>query len=260
MEILSYVFFAITMSIVLLFIWSKRKKQQDGVSESSEAYKAILNQHVSFYRELNEVDRNRFLEEVTSFLKDVHIEGVGTEVDNVDRVLIASSAVIPIFNFPYWHYKNLSNIILYPDTFNKDFQFDGMHRNTLGMVGEGFMNGQMILSKSALHQGFSKNGGENNTAIHEFVHLIDKRDGSVDGVPELLLARPYVIPWIKMMHTEMNKIKTGHSDIDSYALTNEAEFLAVVSEYFFEKPDKFKQHHPELYELLTKMFGKSVIE
>ncbi|MGK9116753.1 zinc-dependent peptidase [Olivibacter jilunii] len=258
MEILSYLFFGITISIVLLFIWSKRKRAgRKGAQEGlTETYSGILEQYVSFYRDLNDADQERFLNEITIFLRDVHIEGVGTEVNELDRVLIASSAVIPIFNFRGWRYKNLSNIVLYPDTFNSDFQFVGARRNTLGMVGEGFMNGQMILSKSALHHGFSENSNESNTAIHEFVHLIDKRDGSVDGIPELLLARPYVIPWIKMMHAEMHRIKAGRSDIDPYALTNEAEFLAVVSEYFFEKPTKFRDHHPELFDLLTKMFGK----
>lgn len=243
---------------MLLFLWSKRRERQQkramlGVSTS--LYKSILEEHVSFYKTLADLDKTRFLNEVILFLRDVRIEGVGTDIDNLDRVLVAASAVIPIFNFPHWHYNNLSNIVLYPDTFNKNFQFNGSHRNTLGMVGEGFMNGQMILSKNALHQGFSQEAGESNTAIHEFVHLIDKGDGSVDGVPELLLNRSYVLPWIKMMHNEMSRIRAGHSDIDPYAFTNEAEFLAVVSEYFFEKPDKFHQHHPELFKLLSEMFG-----
>jgi Mlc titration factor MtfA (ptsG expression regulator) len=52
----------------------------------------------------------------------------------------------------------------------------------------------------------------------------------------------------------MHRIEKGHSDINPYALTNEAEFLAVASEYFFEKPDEFKTRHPELYGQLSNIF------
>jgi Mlc titration factor MtfA (ptsG expression regulator) len=122
------------------------------------------------------------------------------------------------------------------------------------MVGSGYMNGQMLLSRAALVNGFSKQNGKENTAIHEFVHLLDKADGATDGVPESLISHEYAVPWLKMMHQEMHRIKANKSDIDPYALTNEAEFLAVASEYFFEKPVQFKTKHPELYELLSEIF------
>jgi len=57
-----------------------------------------------------------------------------------------------------------------------------------------------------------------------------------------------------MIHGEIKKIEAGKSDINPYAITNEAEFFAVVSEYFFEKPEKFRQKHPELYEMLCIIF------
>lgn len=256
MRILIFFFIGIVSSFILLFIFSrfKRKKQLQLDLLDETSCQALLTDHVQFYRRLSVVEKRRFLLEVLHFLKEVPIEGVGTTVDPLDRVLIAASAIIPIFSFPNWRYQHLTNIILYPDTFNESFEFQGEHRNTLGMVGEGYMNGQMLLSKTALHKGFSPQAGINNTAIHEFVHLIDRRDGSIDGVPESILAKPYVIPWLQLMHQEMKKIQSGKSDIDPYALTNQAEFFAVVSEYFFEKPDKLREYHPALYEMLSRMF------
>lgn len=124
------------------------------------------------------------------------------------------------------------------------------------MVGSGYMNGQMILSRAALVKGFGKSAGMENTAIHEFVHLLDKSDGATDGVPENLLAHQYVLPWVKMIHQEINKIEHGKSDINPYAITNEAEFLAVVSEYFFQKPGQLKHKHPELYDMLSRIFAQ----
>ena len=123
------------------------------------------------------------------------------------------------------------------------------------MVGNGYMNGQMILSRAALIKGFSNSGGKENTAIHEFVHLLDKSDGATDGIPENLLAHEYVMPWLKMIHQEIGKIEEGRSDINPYAATSEAEFFAVAAEYFFQKPDEFKHKHPELYAMLNQIFG-----
>ena len=91
--------------------------------------------------------------------------------------------------------------------------------------------------------------------IHEFTHLIDKADGATDGVPEYLLDKQNIIPWLDMIHKTIAEMKrTGQSDINLYGASNQAEFFAVVSEYFFEKPQELEQNHPELYALLHQMF------
>jgi len=219
--------------------------------------KQLLAEHVDYYQRLDAADKLRYEGMVAAFLDRVNIEGVGLEITDLDRILVASSAVIPIFGYKEWRYNNLTNVILYPDTFNNDFQFEGdENRNIMGMVGSGYMNGQMLLSRSALQHGFSKSSGKQNTGIHEFVHLLDKSDGATDGVPENLLPHEYAVPWLKMMHQEINRIEQGKSDIDPYAATNEAEFLAVASEYFFEKPEQLQDKHPELYEQLSRIFAQ----
>jgi hypothetical protein len=250
----------IIAAIILVFLGSgilfyKKGRAKPVVNKKlSDTYKQILGENVAYYQKLAGIDKTRFVARVASFLQLVHIEGVGTAIDDTDRVLIASSAVIPVFGFPGWQYKNLTNVILYPDTFNNDFQFEGESRNIMGMVGSGYMNGQMLLSRAALVKGFSSSPGKENTAIHEFVHLLDTSDGATDGIPEYLMDHAYVLPWLNMIHYEMHRIEAGKSDINPYALTNEAEFLAVVSEYFFEKPEQLQQKHPELYKQLSQIF------
>ncbi|SEN32515.1 hypothetical protein SAMN05216436_114112 [bacterium A37T11] len=219
----------------------------------------LLQTHVRFYQHLPEVDKKRFVSRAADFLSYVRIEGVGLKPEPLDNALVAASAIIPIWAFEGWRYPNITNVILYPDTFNKDFQFEGDGRNTLGMVGTGYMNGQMILSQKGLRDGFARDDG-NNTGIHEFVHLLDKTDGDTDGRPEYLLDEHHIAPWIRLMHREMQRIAAGKSDINPYGLTNEAEFFAVISEYFFEKPEKLKEKHPELYGLLEEMFIKKTTE
>ena len=216
--------------------------------------KTILQEQVPFYQQLNENRKTEFEERTIHFLTQVKVTGVKTVVEDLDRVLIAASAIIPIFNFQGWEYPNLNEVLLYPDSFDHEFEQQGDDRNILGMVGSGALNQVMILSQFELRQAFINETGKNNTAIHEFVHLVDKTDGEIDGVPESLLNKQYIKPWLQLMQEKIKEIIDDRSDINPYGATNEAEFFAVVSEYFFERPELLKEKHPELYELLLKIF------
>lgn len=220
-------------------------------------WRRILSQKVPFYQSLNKKDKKTFEYEVREFLLNCRVTGIETEVTPTDRLLVAASAVIPIFHFPEWRYTNLSEVLLYKGTFNHNFQTEGKERRILGMVGTGFMNGQMILSKPALHLGFANETDKKNTAIHEFVHLLDKADGTIDGIPERLLEKQYVLPWMHLMEKKIEEIYDGRSDINPYGGTKKSEFYAVVAEYFFERPHLLKRKHPELYGMLDKMFNKN---
>lgn len=220
-------------------------------------YKTILLEEVAFYQQLEPGEQKFFEERALHFLSQIKITGIKTIVEDVDRVLIAASAIIPIFNFPGWEYKNIHEVLLYPDSFDEGFQQVGEGRNVLGMVGNGAMNHVMILSQHELRQDFLNKTGKDNTAIHEFVHLVDKSDGAIDGIPESILAKKYIVPWLQLMQREIALIKDQQSDINPYGATNESEFFAVVSTYFFERPELFQEKHPELFDLMEKIFGPS---
>src|SRR5206468_5058919 len=102
--------------------------------------------------------------------------------------------------------------------------------------------------------GFLNEAGTHNTGIHECVHLLDKADGATDGIPEQLLSRQYSIPWLNLMNETIEKIKQGNSDINPYGATSKTEFFAVAAEYFFQRPDLFKENHPELFVLMENIF------
>lgn len=240
--------------IILIWIIFGKKKIKTTITQPDN-FQQLLQQHVPFYRSLNEENKKLFEEKIKNFLSYITITGVNTTVDDFDKLLVASSAVIPIFGFPSWHYYNLKTVLLYEDAFTEQqFSTTDKNRNVLGMVGTGAMQQMMILSKPALHQGFSNETDKNNTGIHEFVHLLDKADGDTDGVPEQLLMRQYAIPWLNLMNESIEKIKKGKSDINIYGATSKTEFFAVASEYFFERPDLLQQKHPELFQLLEEIF------
>lgn len=219
-----------------------------------ENYQELLNDYVRFYFDLNEEGKKSFDDKFRKFLSSVKITGANAEVEDLDRVLIGAAAVIPTYYIPDWEYVNLREVLLYPGNFNTDFEQHGHERSITGMVGTGAMQNVMIVAKWDLRQGFINGKSNHNTAIHEFVHLIDKMDGTLDGIPELLLERKLVPKWQRLVELEMESIRHGQSDIDAYGATSPVEFFAVVSEYFFEQPESFRSKHPELNEMLTRIF------
>lgn len=224
-------------------------------------WREILNREVLFYSSLDETEKARFEYKVQEFLLNCRITGIKTAVDLRDKLLVASSAIIPVFGFDSWKYSNIREVLLYPAMFDENYQFEGeSDRTILGMVDNQSMEGIMILSKEALKLGFKNESDKQNTAIHEFVHLIDKSDGEIDGIPKVLMDKQYVLPWIDLISKKIDRIYKGKSDINPYGGTNHAEFFSVVSEYFFERPRLLEEKHPELYALLEKIFNQNMAD
>lgn len=235
-----------------LFITGKyRKRKKITAVPFPEEWRDILSDHVIFYRMLNSDEKYYFEKRVQIFLAEKIITGVKTEIDDRTRLLIAAAAIIPVFKIEDWEYDTLGEILVYPDSFDHDYNFTSGDRDVLGMVVQ--YTSSLIISKNELFKGFSANDG-NNTAIHEFIHKMDEEDGDIDGLPVMMLAKQELSEWKRIRSMEMEKLKSGKSDLDSYALTGEAEFLAVAGEYFFEKPERMREKSPELYNILKAIF------
>ena len=119
-----------------------------------ENYRELLTDYVRFYRHLDEEAKERFEKRVEQFLSAVKITGVNAVVEDLDKLLIASGAIIPVFAISDWQYINLHEVLLYPGAFNEDFDQAGSDRPIAGMVGSGAMQHVMILTKWQLRQGF----------------------------------------------------------------------------------------------------------
>ena len=234
------------------------KKWKKPTKAFPNTWKSILIDNVSYYSTLSSDEKKVFEYKIQEFILNYKIIGIDVAVDDTDRILVAASAIIPVFGFPNWRYNNLDIVQLYPAMFNEDFETTGKGRRTLGMVGTGFMEGKMILSKPALHHGFANERDKKNTAIHEFVHLIDKSDNATDGIPKVLLEKQYSIPWLDLINKKIEEIYKNKSDINPYGGTNKTEFFAVASEYFFERPKLMARKHPELYKLLEDIFNQDM--
>jgi MtfA peptidase len=244
--------------VVLIILFVFRISIANEVNSLPENYRELLSDYVKFYRQLDEEAKERFEKRVEHFLSAVKITGVNAVAEDLDRLLIASGAIIPVFAISDWQYINLHEVLLYPGAFNEDFDQGGSDRPIAGMVGSGAMQDVMIITKWQLRQGFINNHDAHNTAIHEFVHLIDKMDGTMDGIPEIILERKFKEQWKNLIDSTIWQMKTYGSDIDMYGATNPVEFFAVISEYFFEQPDLLKANHPDLYEMLGRIYKTGV--
>lgn len=220
----------------------------------SAAGKAFLSQKVAFYRQLTPTEQQQFIVRTQQFLATTQVLGSDCEVTEEDRLLVAAGAIIPVWKFPGWHYINLDTVYLVPGSFNEQSEFGKPDSRILGLVGTGHLHGKMILSKPALHYGFSNDRDKKNVAIHEFAHLIEMADGGLDGFPEKLRDYAYAMPWLNLIRQETNKIINRKSNIRAYGATNDMEFFAVATEYFFERPGLMKRKHPEVYQVLTEFY------
>lgn len=245
-------FVFVLIVVIILFVFETRRIKE--IIPFPDSYRDLLNDYVKFYQLLDDEGRKNFEDRVQLFLSNTVITGVNAEVEDMDRLFIGAAAIIPVYAFADWQYVNLHEILVYPGAFNEDFDQAGMHRNIGGMVGSGSMQNVMIITKWQLRQGFVNNSDHRNTAIHEFVHLIDKMDGTMDGVPQIILERKYVDKWVNLMNATIQEMRRGGSDIDPYGATNHVEFFAVISEYFFERPDLLKNNHPQLFEMLGLIY------
>jgi Mlc titration factor MtfA (ptsG expression regulator) len=246
-------FVLLLIIVVILLVFSPRRAATYNLPDG---YQDLLQDYVPFYANLDEKGKNAFEDRLEKFLSSVTITGANADVEDLDRVLVGAAAVIPVYFIRDWEYINLREVLLYPGSFNADFEQHGKDRMILGMVGTGALQNVMILSKWELRQGFINRNSSHNTAIHEFVHLIDKMDGTLDGVPELLLERKYVTQWKGLIEATMQAIRQGATDIDPYGATSPVECFAVLSEYFFEQPEAFRFKHPELHQMLMRIFVK----
>ncbi len=236
-----------------------RRRRQILARPFPTEWEAVLQADVAFFRALEPDEQVRFRREVQTFIGEKRITGIKTDVDTRTLVLAAASAVIPIFGFPEWEWDQISEILIYPSRFDGEFNVGGgSGQNTLGMVGTGVMNGLMILAKPDLVQGFKNPGDKRNVGLHEFAHLVDKADGEIDGVPGVGLDRQTIGPWIDLVRRKMQEIEDGESDLNRYALTNEAEFFAVATEYLFERPGIMERKHPELFAMMQTIFGQDL--
>jgi Mlc titration factor MtfA (ptsG expression regulator) len=222
----------------------------------------IINQRIPYYQLLPDADKKELLGHAQIFLYEKHFEGCGgVIVTDEMRVVIAAQACILLLHRPPDYFPLLESILIYPHPFISKVS----HRLPGGIVseenqardGESWGFGTVILAWDDVLNGARDTNDGHNVVMHEFAHQLDEESGSANGAPVLELRSQYTA-WARVLSDEFHKLnldlkKNRKSVMDKYGATNPAEFFAVATETFFEKPVQLKKKHPELYEEL-KLF------
>ena len=211
-----------------------------------------LERRVPFFRELSPGLRERFLEQLKLFAWEKEFIGAGgfTITEEV-RVVVAATAVRLVVHLDLSYYDRLREVIVYPDAFR-------IPDRTGVVLGEAKQWGTVILSWQSVLAGLRNPHDGHSTATHEFAHVLDREDGAFDGTPQLRQYSHYRA-WASVMGEHFHKLRQGQRPerqvMDDYGGLNEAEFFAVATESFFEKPRQMREKTPELYEELKRFYG-----
>jgi len=228
-----------------------------------EAWEAILLQNVPLYQRLPPELKSDLKNHVQIFLAEKSFEGCGglTITDEI-RVTVAGLACLLLLNRNTRHYPGLQAILVYPAAYVVN------SKRKEGMVqlpdqrevhlGESWNNGTVVLSWCDVSRTSHDVRDGHNLVLHEFAHQLDQEDGVGDGVP-ILEQRSKYLAWAQVLNREYERLvhltERGKKDVlQAYGATNPAEFFAVATEAFFEKPKQLHQKHPELYDQLKDFF------
>jgi Mlc titration factor MtfA (ptsG expression regulator) len=226
-------------------------------------WEEILNRNVALYHYLPDSLKKELKGHIQIFLSEKIFEGCGgLKITDEIRVTIAGQACILLLNRKKpTYYPKLYTILVYPSAYvAKKVTVAGMEHTEEMTVraGESWTRGEVVLAWDNVRQTAIDLAFGHNVVLHEFAHQLDQENGSADGAPILGKSSSYKT-WARVLSKEyqdlQRKTLSGREDImDAYGATNPAEFFAVATETFFERPKQMKLTHPELYEELKSYY------
>jgi len=218
-------------------------------------WQAIVERRLPFFQKITQAEQKQLQDLIKLFVAQKNYYGCGGLVINDDiRITIAAEACLLLLNRSTDIYPSLRHILVYPYAFKVERQtrnIDGVVSLTKGgVVGESWGNSKVILSWDDVVRGTEDFHDGHNVVLHEFSHQLDSEDGSANGAPRLT-KNSYQV-WAKVLSNEFETLVNARSHhdktlMDYYGATNPAEFFAVATEVFFEKPGKMCVKHPDLF-------------
>lgn len=220
------------------------------------------------YRRLPVEDQQELLGHTQVFLAEKRFEGCGgLEITDEIRVTIAAQACLLLLHRETDYYPRLSSILVYPEAYVAPV----VEHSDAGIVTEGYDtrdgeawdDGAVVLSWEDVREGAGDNSDAYNVVLHEFAHQLDMESEFADGLP-VLERTELRRQWAHVLGTAYEKLRRDAERgrptvLDTYGATDAAEFFAVVTECFFEKPKQLQLSQPELYEVLKKFYRQDPV-
>jgi Mlc titration factor MtfA (ptsG expression regulator) len=250
-----------------LFHWLRdRRRAEARKLPFPPAWEAFVSANVAHYCMLDDSERAELHAMMQVFLQEKNWEGCGgLNLTDEIRVTIAAQACLLLLGLPHDYYRNVKSILVYPSTVVPPERRPGIFERVDGpvappvpIVGQAFARGPVILIWDTVLRGARHPEQGHNVVYHEFAHKLDMLDGAADGTP-LLADRARFAEWVAVCSQEFLRLRRlaekGHKTfIDSYGAASEAEFFAVATEEFFDRPLALRRHAPDLYRVLSAYY------
>ena len=250
-----------------LFGFKRRRRRKVRARTFPAEWLEVIRRNVPYYARLDADEQAELRGHVLVFLDEKRFEGCGgLEMTDEIRLTIAAQACLLLLNRETDCYPMMESIFVYPDQY--DVPERSEHRGPVAGVssrqGESWYRGPVVLSWDDSRKGGRDLRDGHNLVLHEFAHQLDSEDGATDGAP-VLPDRGMVAPWARVLSAEFEQLIEDSSRgrltvLDEYGTTNPAEFFAVVTEAFFERPVALKTRHPEMYDLLMEFYNQDPAE
>ncbi len=224
------------------------------------AWLQILERNFPIVDQLSPDQRQRLFGAMHVFLAEKKLEGCGgLELTEEINVTVAAQACLLLAGRDTGVYPKLKTVLIYPHTYTGARKgFFGGDNGASARLGESWDCGVVVLAWDSVLGGARNLEDGHNVTLHEFAHQLDQEDGAADGAP-VLEERSAYLDWARIFQQEYKQLvdQTNRgriSTMDRYGATNPAEFFAVATETFFEKPRQLSKKHPELYEELKEYY------
>ena len=232
-----------------------------------DEWRNILKQNLPPYAGLSDDLRRELEQDMKIFLLEKSFEGCGgLSITDEIRVTIAAQACMLLLNRKDDCYPKLCSVLVYPSTYVAGGKglFNNKSNPKSVRHGESWGRGTVVLSWDSVKQGAFNFKDGRNVTMHEFAHQLDQEDGVANGAP-VLKERSAYSSWAKVFSKEFARLqekkkKRKPSLLNKYGATNPAEFFAVATESFFEKPKQLQKKHPDLYKTLQDYYNVNPTE
>jgi Mlc titration factor MtfA (ptsG expression regulator) len=243
--------------LLVAYTASRRRRRNKLLSmPPPSSWLSILQTTLPMITRMSADHKKQLFGKMQVFLAGKAFEGCGgQEITEEIRVTIAAQACMLLLGRETETYPKLKTILVYPHTYQSGQKgMFGGDNGPSARLGESWDCGVVVLSWNSVKGGAKNFEDGQNVTFHEFAHQLDQEDGAADGAP-ILEERSAYATWATVFNREYKALvkltQRGKTDtMDEYGATNPAEFFAVATETFFEKPRQLKDGHPELYEEL----------
>lgn len=225
-------------------------------------WRAILERRLPFYRRMSTEERAQLRRLVQLFLARKRFYGCdGLAIDDEVRVTIAAQACMLLLGRPAGLYPRLGHILVYPSGFltgHGEVLEDGtVTEEEEERLGESWESGKVILSWDDVIHGSADFSDGYNVVLHEFAHQLDGESGEMNGTPPLRNNRRE--DWARVLASGLDSLMAEYEQdypgvMDHYGATSPAEFFAVATETFFEKPYEMARQYPALFRELLRFY------